>query len=295
MNLGRAKSILIIAFISLNIFLGYHLFGPDFGRLTRVAVTAEEMRVTEIMLNENNYILEASLDRAIQTSDFLTVSPALNFRETIMDRFTEENALISILENATIYSHPDETAVFHQGGLIQIIFEPGVFFAAGAIYLEQRELRNKVETFLKEKRLMPEDIMFDFLEKVEPEQVILYYYQVYDNMPVYSGQLQVVIDRDHIVEVRIYWLEPLERSPAREMEVMSATEALTNLIKELGPGREPQKIKRVDLGFFSGEYDAEKWEIPPVWRVVIDWQQFYYINAFTGNLEQEIIIPEQLP
>jgi len=294
-NLGRAKSILIIAFISLNIFLGYHLFWPDFGRLTRVAVTAEEMRVTEIILNENNYTLEASLDRAIQTSDFLTVSPALDLQKTIMDRFIEENALITVQENSTTYSSPDETAVFHQGGLIQVIFEPGVFLAAGSVNLEQRELRNRVEPFLKEKRLMPEEIMFDFLEKVEPEQVILYYYQVYDNRPVYSGQLEVVIDRDHIIEVRLYWLKPLERSPVREMEVMSATEALNNLIKELGPSIEPRKVKKINLGFFSGEYDAEKWEIPPVWRVVIDWQQFYYINAFTGNLEQESIIPEQLP
>jgi len=45
MNLGRAKSILIIAFVGLNIFLGYYLFWPDFGRLTQVAITAEELTI----------------------------------------------------------------------------------------------------------------------------------------------------------------------------------------------------------------------------------------------------------
>ncbi len=295
MNLGRAKAILIIAFISLNIFLGYHLFWPDFGRLTRVAVTAEEMRVTETMLNDNNYFLEASLDRAIQTSDFLTVSPALDFQKRIRERFIEENALLNLYENSIVYSISDETAIFHPSGLIRVLFDPGIFLAEGAGNFEQRELRNKVEPFLKEKRLMPEGIMFDYLEKVEPEQVILYYNQVYNNVPLYSGQLEVVIDRDRLIEVRAYWLEPLERTPVREMEVISATTALNNLIKELGPSNEPRKIKRIDLGFYSREYDAEKWEVPPVWRIVLDWQQFYYINAFTGNLEQESIIPEQLP
>jgi len=83
--------------------------------------------------------------------------------------------------------------------------------------------------------------------------------------------------------------------PARETEVISPTEALTNLVKELGPSDEPRQIIQVNLGYFSGEYDAEKWEMPPVWRVVLDDEQYYYVNAFTGNLEQDIIIPRQLP
>ncbi|MDZ4133647.1 MAG: hypothetical protein U1E11_10990, partial [Dethiobacteria bacterium] len=71
MNLGRAKLILIVAFFGLNLFLGYQLFWPDFGRLTRVAVTTEELRIAEGMLNKSNYFLAASLDRSVQTIDFL--------------------------------------------------------------------------------------------------------------------------------------------------------------------------------------------------------------------------------
>ncbi|MCJ7806794.1 MAG: two-component system regulatory protein YycI, partial [Clostridia bacterium] len=123
----------------------------------------------------------------------------------------------------------------------------------------------------------------------------LYYYQVFDNMPIFAGQLKVIIESDNIKAVEIYWLKLIERGPVREMEVISATEALTNLVKGLGPNSEPRMINRIDLGYFSGVYDAEKWEIPPVWRVVLDGQDCYYINAFTGNLEQDSIIPKQLP
>jgi hypothetical protein len=53
-------------------------------------------------------------------------------------------------------------------------------------------------------------------------------------------------------------------------------------------------ITSITLGYFSGEIDAEKWEISPVWRIVMQNEQVYYINAFTGNLEQDSIIPDQL-
>lgn len=295
MNLGRAKSILIIAFICLNLFLGYHLFWPDFGRLTRVAVTAEQVRVTEAMLNQNNYFLETTLDRAIQTSDFIAVTPASGIQIKIMERLIEEEAIFYEQENAKVYRQANEVVVFGSSGLIQISYDPGVFLAEDSAKIEQRELRIKVEQFLNEKRFMPEGLAFDYIKKVEPDSMILHYYQVLDNVPIYTGQLKVTVKLDYIVEIEIYWLEPLERSPAREMEVISATEALTNLVKELGPSIEPRKVKQIDLGYFSGEFDAEKWEIPPVWRIVLDEQQFYYVNAFTGNLEQDIIIPEQLP
>ena len=295
MNLGRAKSILIIAFICLNLFLGYHLFWPDFGRLTRVAVTAEQVRMTEAMLNQNNYFLETTLDRAIQTSDFITVSPASDIQIMIMERLIEEDSIFYEQENAKVYRQANEMVVFGSSGLIQISFDPGVFLAENSANIEQRELRSKIEQFLNEKRFMPEGLAFDYIRKVEPDSMILHYYQVLDNVPIYAGQLKVTVKLDYIVEIEIYWLEPLERSPAREMEVISATEALANLIKELGPSIEPRKVKQIDLGYFSGEFDAEKWEIPPVWRIVLDEQQIYYVNAFTGNLEQDIIIPEPLP
>ena len=296
MNLGRAKLVLIIAFVGLNLFLGYHLFWPDFGRLTRVAITAEEMRITEVMLKENNYSLAVPLVRSIQTIDFITVSPAVGFQNKIRDRLNEEGVLyIEQDDNLMVYYGEDENVFIYPTGLIKVTYEPGYFISDGLINQEQREIRSKIELFLENKALKPEGIVFDYLERVESGQVIIYYYQVNDNIPIYSGYLKVVIDFDKIIEVEVFWLESLERSPVREIEVIAATVALTNLVKEIGSSSEPQKIKQVDLGFFSHEYDAEKWEIPPVWRIILEGPQIYYVNAFTGNLEQEIIIPEQLP
>jgi len=292
-NLGRAKLILIIAFAALNIFLGYYLFWPDFGRLTSVAVSAEELRLTEQMLAENNYKLESPINRAIQTVDFLTVSQSLSVQRAVLLRFLREGASISQEEEANYYYIEGETAVIHASGLISILYNPSVPLGENLFNQEPREIRNLVDAFLVAHQLYFDGLSFDYLERDDPSTVVVYYNQIIDDAPVFAGQLKVIIVDDKIQSVDLYWLEPADKIMAREIRVISAAEALSNLVYELGPAAEQKLISKVELGYYSGDYDAEKWEMPPVWRILIN-GQYYYINAFTGNLEQEIIIPEQL-
>ncbi|MDZ4133860.1 MAG: two-component system regulatory protein YycI, partial [Dethiobacteria bacterium] len=225
----------------------------------------------------------------------LAVSPSTEFQELIRELYATEEVLVNETEEALLYSLPGELAIINLSGLIQVIYSPGVSLRAGFAALELREQRNAIEAFLNERMLFPKNAVFNLAEVTAGGQVIFHYYQVVEEMPVYAGQLRVFVNAERIESVEIYWLEPVDRVPARETEVISPTEALTNLVKELGPSVEPRKIIQVNLGYFSGEYDAEKWEMPPVWRVVLDDDQYHYVNAFTGNLEQDIIIPRPLP
>ncbi|MGM0688592.1 MAG: two-component system regulatory protein YycI [Bacillota bacterium] len=289
MNLGRAKSILIIAFAGLNIFLGYYLFWPDFGRLTKVAITAEDLQITESMLSDSNYILEVSLDRSARVSDFITVSMAMDFQRKILQHFIEKGASASESGNTSNFQAEGETAIIYSNGLIQIVYDPGIFLAEDAVKLEEREIKRMIKQFLENEKLLPDGIHFDYMELIE-DGVNFYYYQILEDAPIYASQLKVVLESDYIKLVEIYWLSPTKRTPPREMEVISATKALTNMINELGPSPEPRQIQHIELGYYSGEYDAEKWEIPPVWRIALDGKEYYYINAFTGNLEHNSVI-----
>jgi len=294
MNLGRAKLILIIAFTGLNLFLGYHLFWPDFGRLTRMAVTAEDMRATESMLNENNYYLETSPDRTIRTGSFLTVSRSLEFQRQVLLRMLQEGAEFSHSDEGTHYQKDEKTVYIQSTGLIRVLYTPPHDLAGELAALDNREVRNIVESFLMEEHLMPTGARFDSVENISPDARVLHYYQMIDGVAIFTGQLKVMIEENRVRSVEVYWVHPAEDSPVREMEVISAIEALSNLVRDLGPSNEPQLITSIMLGYFSGEIDAEKWEISPVWRIVLQSGQVYYINAFTGNLEQDSIIPDQL-
>jgi len=294
MNLGRAKLILIIAFTGLNLFLAYHLFWPDFGRLTRMAVTAEELRATEVMLNEKNYYLETSPDRSIRTGAFLTVSRSLEFQRQVLLRMLQEGAEFSHSDEGTFYQKDEKTAVIQTTGLIRVIYTPPHELAGRSDELDDREVKSYAENFLIKEHLMPAGAVFDYVENISSGARVLHYYQVIDDVAIFTGQLKVIIEDNRIRSVEIYWVHPVEDSPGREMEVISAVEALSNLVRDLGPSDEPQLITSITLGYFSGEIVAEKWEISPVWRIVLQDDQVYYINAFTGNLEQDSIIPDQL-
>ncbi len=294
MNLGRAKLILIIAFTGLNFFLGYQLFWPDFGRLTEVAVTAEDLREAEQKLAANNYSLDASFDRSTRTSDFITVFPDWKIKHDLLYKLIKTGVQIEKTEHITYYRTEEMRVIIHSSGLLQVFFTAGETLEEPASALEQGELKEMVEVFLEEEGLLPEGINFNYLEEKEDGSMTLNYYQLLGDLPVFSGNLKVILKDDHIQAVEIYWLEPAERSPHREMEVISPAEALKNLVSELGPSGEERVIKQIELGYYSGEYDAEKWEIPPVWRIVLDNNQYYYVNAFTGNLEKDAVIPDQL-
>jgi regulatory protein YycI of two-component signal transduction system YycFG len=294
MNLGRAKLILIIAFTGLNLFLAYHLFWPDFGRLTRMAFTAEDLHATEAVLKEKNYYLETSLDRTIRTGSFLTVSRSLEFQRQVLLRMLQEGAEFSHSDEGTFYQKDEKTAVIQSTGLIRVLYTPPQELAGTADVLDDREVRVLTENFLLNEHLMPNGAVFDYMENIGPGDRILHYYQIIDDVAIFTGQLKVIIVENRVRSVEIYWVDPAEDNPGREMEVISAIEALSNLVRDLGPSDEPQSITSITLGYFSGEIDAEKWEISPVWRIMIQNEQVYYINAFTGNLEQDTIIPDQL-
>ncbi len=295
MNLERAKMILIIAFAGLNLFLAYHLFWPDFGRLTRVAISADDLRTLEQLLNESNYYLNSNLDRSVRTGNFITVSTALDFQRKVLLRFLQEGAEFSHSEQATFYRKEEKTAIIQSTGLIRVMYTPPMKIIENGASFEQREVRAQVESFLTEQQLKPPGAVYNTLTIDDDGDYVLDYYQEIDGLAVYAGHLKVKLTGDRLKSVDIYWLSPVEREPAQEMEVINAAEALSNLVRALGPSEEPQYITNMTLGYFSGEYDAEKWEIPPVWRIIMQSGKIYYINAFTGNLERDSVIPEQLP
>lgn len=45
-------------------------------------------------------------------------------------------------------------------------------------------------------------------------------------------------------------------------------------------------ITRIQQGYNSKLYDADKWQAAPVWRIELGDIDTYYINAYTGEMEQ---------
>jgi regulatory protein YycI of two-component signal transduction system YycFG len=285
-NLGRAKTALIYAFLGLNIFLSYHLLLPFMDRFNQVAVSSADYENARSYLEQNNYILEAEIIRSAQVSTFLTVAPAQQIRDELRSLFSGAS-VVSEENKTSVYRLTDRELTVRPEGPLRIDFKPGLFLEAQSETPEDQELSGLVLQLLGENMVVPDEVRYNYIKREQDGRKIIHYYQDIGGTPLYAGYMNVFIEGDRIVSVELYWLELIDWPQEGEIEVIPATEALIRLVEELGPSPNPRQIIKVDLGYYSREYNAEKWEIPPVWRILLGDGGVYYINAFTGNLEAD--------
>lgn len=284
MNIGRAKTILIYAFLGLNLFLCYHLFFGDAQKSAWVAVSPGELRRVEKRMEESGYALETKIDCAVRKSSFLTVAPSLEMEQLLRKFFAAAAAPAAGPEATRLYTGEGATIAVYPGGAISIEFAPGREFLKEGALPEEKELASAFERYLESCGLTFPAARFDHMSQRD-DRTILHYLQIHEGRPLYSGYLKAVLVNNTLLALDIYWLDPEDSHQEREMEVIPATEALLRLIEVLGPSRHIRRIIKADLGYYSLEYDAEEWEVPPVWRFLFDDGESYFINAFTGNPE----------
>lgn len=286
MNLGRAKTALIFAFLGLNLFLAYCLFWPDLSRFSTALVSREELRQVEAELARNNFILEASLARPVQKSAFITVAPSAKELNRLRLLFSGDAFSITVDEaGVQVCRSLGKTARIHPGGLVQVAYTAAFPFPGIAAGLSDSGIIAAVEQFLKKEDLLPDQGEFDCLERHGGGDLTVRFYRNDNGQLLFSSYCSATIREGRIQAVDIFWLDLVEWSQERSVEVVSAAEAVCSVAREIGPGLQPRRIIEADLGFYSQEYNAERWEVPPVWRIRLDGGETYYINAFTGNQE----------
>lgn len=283
MDTSRAKNILIFVFVCLNLLLAYQLFSPNPG-LFGLAVAPEEHYRMEDRLNEGNYKLEASLPVSLPRVSFLMVRPQPLDYLTLKNRLVGEHAVSSFTPERIIYESDEGTLEVYSDGFLRFRAEKR---HQEKTILKENEALVLAEAFLEGKGLKQRPVQLDIISEYYPGGYVITYYQSYQDVPVFSSYFKVWVEWGIVSKVECYRVDPVEVEKDWEMEVITAAAAIVRLLEEIGPAYPLKTITGVDLGFFSMSYDAEQWEIPPVWRIVIDNRELYYVNAFSGNLEEQ--------
>lgn len=284
MNLGRAKTILIYAFLGLNLFLCYHLFGGALRESARLWVTGKEWRHIEEQLAESGYLLETRVDRAARKSAFLTVSPSAVLEKKALELYGAAVPPPQGSGAPLLYEGEGVRLCYFPGGPLQLELLPGVALAGEAA--DEAGTAALLERYLQEQGFAPAGLCYDRLTR-SGGKTVFHYLQKDEGRLLFSGYLNAAVEGGALVELEAYLLEPETPLQEREMDVITAARALVRLVELLGPASPPRRIVKADLGFYSRKYDAERWEMPPVWRFLFDDGESCFINAFTGNLEPE--------
>lgn len=254
MDWSRTKTILIWAFLLLDIFLGYQVYVTRISGWSAQELTRTDKWETELFLSQQNITLATEVpqetpEMSYLQAEYLGINPfhmqELPGVKATMEKKALEAELIPPIQI--------------RGQIV-----PG-------------ELLRQLGPLL----LYGEQYTADLYQS---NQSRLLYWQTYEKVPVFVAPLEVSLDTGAILGYRQTYLQLREQEGARQ--VISGYVALRSLVEKqiIEPG---ERIESVSLGYF-GSYDADIQSLVPVWRVIHD-GKLHYVNAITGAVERPLM------
>ncbi len=251
MDWSRAKTILIISFLCLDLFLVWQVWINR----SEWQIAEQNLRSASGLENELRK-LEIALDAEIPVD-----TPEMNYLHVRYGMNLTVNEEYS----------PGQIIDQSEGKVISIFAE--------AIPLEEPEEPDKWPQGLKEKLIDYAEYRHDPYQKSDQG---ISFYQVYQKTPLFNAVLQLKWKDGLVMGYEQTYFEVISRGSGRK--VISASTAILTMV-ENGIIKQGEKIESVELGYYSPTYDAEIQVLSPVWRVVHS-GNIHYINGITGVIEK---------
>ncbi|MDI3298787.1 MAG: two-component system regulatory protein YycI [Bacillota bacterium] len=135
------------------------------------------------------------------------------------------------------------------------------------------------------------ELAYDGLDPAprEGSGLVVHYVEMFQGRPLFGGYAAVEVRAGEVTHLEGVWLEVSGRGGSSR-PVMPAEEALLRLAADRGANpAQPLRVREVRLGYYSPfyrVYEANRWDVAPVWRVRLADGSVFYVNAYTGLLEK---------
>ncbi len=287
MNWRRAKNLLLVSFLILDLVLAWLYVGLR-TETGHVAGAGVEPEIVE-QLAENNITLATELPRGTPELALLRVgvmwqnpySLALTFFGTLdgVDMVRLDNPLLQ-----AAFSRGKEEVLFYSSGVTVYTRHNGTSHTGGN--------QSRTEAEKRARQFLADHGGLDGLELLRSTPYrrqgtyLVEFTQTWQGRPLVGASGAVLVVTPAGVENcwRRY-LSVLGESGIRR-SVIPVEEALLALALERPrPEATPLTIKEITLGYYNKIYNADEWEAAPVWRIWTGGETYFYINAFTGELE----------
>ncbi len=285
MDLSRTKTILILAFLILNIYLGNQLWNKQEIFSFHNSITTQEINEVIRQLEESNYRVNISIPRQDPKTSLLSVMRPEYAEETLLKDFFPEVARDSILmrevNEEKIYSHGQESLTIKEKGQGTFVRE---ISQQETENISRSEAQQHSQEYLKKMGTLFEDAVFDSAYDKGDNEKTVRYHQSYEGIPIYTSYINFFYTNGHLSRIDYYWLTPLDFT-GENRSVIPGIRALGQFLEIKGTSEKPVELVSLTLGYYSREYDAQKWDMVPVWRVLTRSGDVFYINAFSGEEE----------
>lgn len=254
MDWSRTKTILIWAFLLLDLFLGYQVYVTRINFWNDKEVTQGDKWNMELYLNQQNISLETEVpqdtpEMAYLNAEYVGINP-LSLQEL--------PGIQATMEKMSLAAKLDPP--------LQIRGQ-----------ITPNELLRQIGPRLMHVAQYTADLY-------QSNQGRLLYWQMYEKLPVFVAPLEVYLESGSILGYRQTYFHVRKQEGVRQ--VISGYTALRSLVDKqiIQPG---ERIESVSLGYY-GSYDADIQALAPVWRVIHDGKQ-HFVNAFTAALERPMV------
>jgi regulatory protein YycI of two-component signal transduction system YycFG len=249
---SKTKTIFIITFLILDLFLGYQF-------------------MQKRSSSQLDVILEATIEEQLEADGITYVDlPKEVTKATYVSGkskvFTEEE--IKSLNNQRI-----ETT--NQLVLQAKFIKP--------ILIQDPSAGYRLSEFLRQNIISGEKYTF---WKYDEDTKTLIYFQQYDGKVIYKNVSSMLLihlnDKNEMISYEQTMLEDLEKDGEKQ-EILPAIKALETLYKKnlLKPG---DRVTKIDLGYYALVQFTASQVLTPTWHVVVNGKTDYYVNAFEGRI-----------
>lgn len=247
MDWSKAKSILILAFLTLNVFLAYQL----------IEAKGEQSQNQEVSLDTQRELTELSSDKQI----------------SIPGKLPENTPNVSYLQAEPLGLDP----LRKRDGRWRITPSGGYTLKFQTPLETKGDLQEALKTYV------PGLEHYKNLGGPDRNQAI--FHQVWNGRPIYDGRLTVTMKKGKVTELELTPLQIQSDDNTATRPGWSAQNALVTLIKS-GQIENGAVVADVTLGYHGQSYDGDKRLLSPVWRIETDHTTFF-VNAITGASEAD--------
>ncbi|GEM_PF-4484630 len=288
MDLPRAKTILIIAFLILNSFLGYQIWQqsqPANARIVPGEVREEKDLLAYLYksgIDVQTEIPEASKELALLQLSFSDLVDPLWWVQLF---FPDEQNLIP------------QVKVYKEGPILQLeYFVNDAYLSVstnGHIHYrnpfpDEVSYSNEelfVEEFIERHGGLPINAILT--QKITNQSESIYVYnQQYKDSIVFASEIRVTLRDGQVVEYERVWFDVIGYTGQKRTS-FPIDALLWSIVFAKEPlFAEPKQLIDISLGYYSLPYDSTRFEATPVWRFLFKDGTTVYYNVVNGQLEE---------
>ncbi len=281
MDWGRARTILITAFVIANIFLAYNLWETKHQghRSERMSSTSIE-EIIEI-LGQRGIHVNTPIPKEIYTKEALTVEYSrVDIAQLAKTVYGDGDVLPKVTEESVRYSEDGIILEVKNGR--EIFYNNLRLRDGSAGPLTEQEGVDLAKAFLNKYGLHKSTMIVDSVTATD-EGYRVRFLQRYGDTLVEVSEVSMEVTSKGIRSMRMLWLEPVKSEKGRK-KIVHAIDALIKVAgrKEL-LDKKPVNVNSIKLIHYFDWDMAKGGETFPVWRVCMD-KGTYYVNALTGRI-----------